>query len=126
MKKLLKELVDWLESAHAQGHPCGFDFEQSPHTLAWADAALELSSQHPVVLYTRSSSARAVVSGLVLLRAGVKIENVYSGDLDDESFARLTMWLARMSKANLVFFAGLPAPESMTRQLAGGRYVFCC
>jgi hypothetical protein len=63
------------------------------------------------MLFTRAIQPQAVVAGLVLHRAGGEIENVYSGDLDDEGFARLATYLAQMSKAKLEFV------ESVVRQV---------
>jgi hypothetical protein len=131
MKSLLIEFVDWAETAHFQGGGCGSVFEQpvSPHALAWADRALELalSSGRPVVLFTRTAPAQSVVAGLVFHRAGVNIENVYNGDLDDDAFDRLTTWLSRIKTARLVFEQGFPpAPGSLTGHVAEGKYVIVC
>jgi hypothetical protein len=131
VKQILKEFIDVLEQAHLHRGPCGSPFEHRlpPLVVAWADAALEvaLSSEHPVVLLTRMVPTRAVVSGLVLLRAGVNIKSVYSGDLDEEDFQRLASWLARMSKANFEIAESWPARlKSMAAHLTRGTYVFVC
>lgn len=126
MKPLLREFVNSFELAHFQRSPVGLPFESPipPQSLAWAEKALEfaLSTRCAVTLYSRNFSAQAVVAGLVLNRAGVTIDKVYSGELEDTAFARITSTLGAMSKAKMEFVQGWPTP-SQTRR---GQYQFIC
>jgi replicative DNA helicase len=119
-----------MEQAYQDGR-VGSAFEQAVplHTLRWAETALELSlsAGQEVVLFTRSVAAESLVAGLAFHRAGVDIEKVYRGDLDDDGFDRLTSCLARMKGAKLLFQDGLPrTPESVAGHVVDGRFVLVC
>jgi hypothetical protein len=131
MKLLLREFVGWMETVHVQSGPCGSPFERplSPLVLERADFALQLalSSRRPVVMFTRYFSAKGMVAALVLHRAGVKIENVYKGNLDDHDFHRLGSVLARMKTASINFEEGFPRTPYVVREhVAEGKFVFLC
>lgn len=103
-KPILRQFVGWLE--HAYGHPeraadCEFGVEPPPESLAIAEVALEaaIRSQLPVILAT-SGPVKAVIAGVVLRRAGVRLEQVFQGDLTDEQFVALAdaLMAVKMSK----------------------------
>ena len=129
MNQHLRGLVDWLEGAHLRGRATDSDFEQSvpPHVLAWTERALDLalSSQCPVVLYTRSVSAHALVSALVFSRAGIQLEDVYNQRLTDAEFDRLATTLAQINRSGLRIAEGWPS-ASIAEYTLGDSYVFLC
>lgn len=118
MKRLLLQFVSWLEQVYFQRCPCGSEFEHqlSPVVVIKAEVALEwaLASRRPVTLFTSTVSAGTVVAALVLRRAQVSIDNVFKGDLDDNSFDRLTRCLAAISQSGLRLVEGEP-PAAMRR-----------
>jgi hypothetical protein len=68
-----------------------------------AEVALEaaLSSQRPVLLAT-SWSVKTLLAALVLRRAGVKLEQVFRGDLTDEQFGALADSLRTVKMSRLM------------------------
>ena len=105
-KPILREFVRWLEAAY--GHPeraaaSEFGVEPSPESLAMAEVALEaaISSQRPVLLAT-SGSIKSVLAGAVLRRAGIKLEQVFQGDLSDMQFVALADGLRAVRASSLL------------------------
>lgn len=128
MRTLLTQFVDALESAHLHGHPCGSAFEQKlpPELVLKAMAAFHwaLTTGRRVDLFTSGLDAKAVLSGLVLRRSEVSLDEIYTRKLDDEGFARLTRTVGQVARSGLRLAEGEP-PE---RQRAGaffGRTSVC-
>lgn len=125
----LHQFVGWLEKAHFQGSPFGSPFEQQvpPDSLAWAESALEfaLSTRWSVALYTRMVPAQAILTALVFHRANVQIEDVYSANLTDDAFGRLTAVIGIMSRVKFDFQEGWP---DLGRPMGSGTtcYLFIC
>lgn len=105
-KPILQEFVSWLEAAY--GHPARataseFGVEPPGESLAMAEVALEaaVSSQQPVLLAS-SWSVKSLVAALVLRRAGVKLEQVFRGNLSDEQFGALADALRTVKVSKLM------------------------
>lgn len=129
MSQVPKEFIDALEQAHFRQGPCGSEFELPVPTqvLERANTALAFAlTDRPVMLLARSSPSRAVIARLVLHRAGVSIENVYKNNLSDDDFAKLTVWLTRISKTKLIVVDGLLQALEVVGHVADGTYVFVC
>ena len=106
MKPLLKELVVWMDSNYGCG-PTGAEFELSvpADVMTKAETALDLALSGPmtVVLSTGTASPRPVIANLVFHHTGIRIENVFQGDLDDAAFDTLADFLRRVKSARLIF-----------------------
>ncbi len=106
MKTLLKELVVWMDCTYGHG-PTGAEFELSvpPDVMSKAETALDLalSGQGRVVIFTGATSPRPVIANLVFHHTGIRMENVFQGDLDDAAFDTLADFLRRVKSARLVF-----------------------
>ncbi|HRZ47531.1 MAG TPA: hypothetical protein P5555_20335 [Candidatus Paceibacterota bacterium] len=114
----MREFVSWLEAAYGQAERAAaseFGVEAPPESLVMAEVALEaaLGSQRPVFLAT-SASIKSLLAALVLRRAGVKLEQVFQGDLSDEQFTALADALRalRMSRLMVEMPNGLPGSET--------------
>lgn len=108
-KPILREFVNWLENVY--GHPeraadSEFGLEPPPEPLAMAEVALEaaIGRQLPVLLAT-SGSVKAVIAGVVLRRAGVRLEQVFEGNLSDDHFRALADALQTVSMSKLMIEA---------------------
>ena len=105
-KPILREFVSWLETAYGQAERATaseFDVEAPPESLVMAEVALEaaLGSQRPVLLAT-SGSIKSVLAGAVLRRAGIKLEQVFQGDLSDKQFVALADGLRAVTASSLL------------------------
>lgn len=105
-KPILREFVSWLETAYGQAERATaseFGVEAPPESLVMAEVALEaaLDSQRPVFLAT-SASIKSLLAALVLRRAGVKLEQVFRGNLSDEQFGALADALRTVKMSKLM------------------------
>ncbi|MGO9201352.1 MAG: hypothetical protein ACLQM8_12585 [Limisphaerales bacterium] len=115
-KPILQQFVRWLESAYGdpeRGEAGDFAVEPPPETLAFAEMALDaaLKGGRPVLLGT-SVSVKAVVAGLVLRRAGVKLDAIFCGDLTDGQFEALADTLRTIKSSNLLIELPTEQPDS--------------
>lgn len=105
-KPILQQFVAWLENAYGQAEGSNtteFGVEPPPEPLAMAEVALDaaMNSQRPVLLAT-SGSIKSVLAGLVLRRAGVKLEQIVQGNLSDEQFEALADALRAVKMSKLM------------------------
>jgi hypothetical protein len=81
--------------------------------MAEVALAAAISSQLPVLLAT-SGSIGSVLGGLVLRRAGIRLEQVFQGDLSDKQFVALADALRTVKSSRLLIETpdGQPAFET--------------
>jgi hypothetical protein len=124
MKPLLLEFVNWLESCYRRPGPCGSPFEAQlePALVAKAEIALAwaLASQKPVELFTTTIDPKPLLASLILQRTQVDLESVFSGELEDSAFPRLTGCLMQIAKSQFRLIPGHPPANLAQSAFFGG------
>ena len=77
--------------------------EPSPATMALPECALELAlaSKRPVLLST-TVPVKSVLAALVLKRAGIRMEQVFQGEMTEEQFEALIDAVGTVIASSLV------------------------
>jgi hypothetical protein len=106
IKSVLREFVFWLEASYGNqklGDASEFAVEPSAGTMALPECALELalSSKRPVLLST-TVPMKPLLAALVLKRAGIKLEQVFQGKIDEDQFEALIDAVGTVIKSSLV------------------------
>ena len=106
IKSILREFVFWMESAYGKGNRVAaseFAVEPSPGTMALPECALELAlaSKRPVLLST-TVPLKSVLTALVLRRAGIKLEQIFQGKIDEDQFEALIGAVTTVIASSLV------------------------
>lgn len=106
MKPVLEEFLTWMEGSFGNGHRGAaneFAVEPPPEALAVAQVAVDaaVNDDQPVVLGT-SVPVRGVIAALLLHRAGITLEEVFQGSMDDRQFTALTDALRALRNSKLM------------------------